>query len=132
MTTNTQQPTEKQFTVPFKISIPYSQVKALVKLALDDCYWIDAVRYNYSPAFYNKGLSRSDIPFLEGCAITIFYTNDGESISKDLNIISIQSGLTAIASKYYSSFNSFVSGEPNVAIADIFLQCCLFGSIIFN
>jgi hypothetical protein len=132
MTTNPPQPTEKQFTVPFKISIPYSQVKALVKLALDDCFWIDAVRYNYSEGFINKGIGRADIPFLEGCSITIFYTENGESVFKDLNLITIQLGLASLASKYYSSFSSFVSGEPNVAIADIFLQCCLFGSIIFN
>jgi hypothetical protein len=46
--------------------------------------------------------------------------------------MNIESGLQVMADKYPKHFADFMSEEDDCVTADVFLQCCLFGDIIYG
>lgn len=71
------------------------------------------------------------LPFVEGGGVVI---NDMEEDNKEytLNLDNIQSGLQVMAAKYPKWFAEFICEDSDCVTADVFLQCCLFGDIIYG
>jgi hypothetical protein len=58
--------------------------------------------------------------------------DDAERLTKVLNIESIQKGLQVMAEKYPRHFNDMIQDSGDAITGDVFLQCCLFGEIIYG
>lgn len=139
---NKEQPDTRSFTIPFTISITYQQVKDLLCSALEGYsdYWIESISFKYPKGKtrrnYNHEFRHLDLPFEEGCSVLIYYTetNDGSGtiFSKPLNLQTIESGLHIMADKYYSHFSNFLSGNYDAVTSDVYLQCCLFGELVYS
>lgn len=50
----------------------------------------------------------------------------------NLNLKKIKRGLTVMAKKEPSHFADFIKGDGDDNTGDIFLQCCLFGEVIYG
>mgnify|MGYP001581140220 CR=1 FL=1 len=50
----------------------------------------------------------------------------------NLNIRKIKRGLTAMAKKEPKHFADFIKEDDDQITADVFLQCCLFGEVIYG
>ena len=75
-------------------------------------------------------------PINEGGSLVIS-TDEGElneegSDKHTLNLKSIEKGLQVMARKYPSHFNDFMQENDDACTGDVFLQCCLFGEVIFG
>ena len=49
-----------------------------------------------------------------------------------LNLKKIKRGLTVMAKKQPSDFADFIKGDGDNDTGDIFLQCCIFGEVIYG
>ena len=49
-----------------------------------------------------------------------------------LNLAKIKKGLTVMAKKFPEHFGDFHSGNYDMNTGDVFLQCCLFGDVIYG
>ena len=52
--------------------------------------------------------------------------------STSLNLQKIKKGLTIMAKKYPSHFADFIKEDYDNETGDVFLQCCLFGKVIYG
>lgn len=69
-------------------------------------------------------------PLNEGGAVLI--SAEGEDEKHILNLVSIKKGLQTMAKKYPRHFNDFMQENDDACTSDVFLQCCLFGEVIFG
>ena len=87
-----------------------------------------------------EGINRKDfafphieIPFTEGCALIIGENEQDPSLcGKRLDWDSMQKGLQIMYDKYNRHYLDFINENDDAETADVFLQCCLFGEIIFG
>lgn len=112
-------------------------------------YWYEVVRYITPPArvwYSNPDLGRKpdgplvwyrhiDTPLNPGGAVII------KSLDKDkingktswrLDLVTIAKGLNSMAAKCPQHFADMVSENDDATTADVFLQCCLFGEVIYG
>lgn len=77
-----------------------------------------------------------DYPLNRGGSITLQIS--GDENDKDngkqfvLNLKEIKYGLTCMSKKYPRHYADFLSENENAGTGDVFLQCCLFGEIIYG
>jgi hypothetical protein len=57
---------------------------------------------------------------------------DEELVTYRLDLESIEEGLPVMAAKYPRHFNNFITECDDSETSDVFLQCCLFGEIIYG
>lgn len=70
-------------------------------------------------------------PLSEGGSVHI-YDNETGDYRGDLNLESLQKGLDVMQDKYPKHMADFLSEHEDGDTADVFLQCCLFGEVIFG
>lgn len=129
------------------LEITNEQIKNLLCTAFEggSNYWARIDSYKYA-----KGLEHKDfqdggkfqvkgnywhpsqiIPLVEGCAVII---KDMEDSGKTytLNLETIHKGMAVMAEKYSQHFSNFYTSNDDAITGDVFLQCCLFGKIIYG
>jgi len=67
-------------------------------------------------------------PLNEGGEVLI----SSEEGTHSLNLKAIKKGLQFMAKKYPRHFNDFMQENDDACTSDVFLQCCLFGEVIFG
>ncbi len=107
-------------------------------------YWAQIDGYRYA-----KGLKHSDfqeggkfqiqgnywhpcqiIPLVEDCAVIIM---DTEQVKRHtLNLKAIHKGLDVMCKEYPKHFGDFLSDNGDATTGDVFIQCCLFGKIVYG
>lgn len=75
-------------------------------------------------------------PLNEGGAVLIS-TDEGElnEDNKDIHTLdlkAIKKGLQIMAKDYPRHFNDFMQENDDACTSDVFLQCCLFGEVVFG
>lgn len=73
------------------------------------------------------------IPLIEGCAVVIkdIQTHtDKKTFHLDLK--AIHKGLEIMSTKYPEHFGDFLSDNTDAITGDVFIQCCIFGEIIYG
>jgi len=105
-------------------------------------YWIDWVEYlgetEESAEAMCKRLSiqietprYARIPLAGGTwAVKIVQTEGQPDVRLDFN--AIQNGLAEMAKKYPTHFADFLNEDDDADTADVFLQCCVFGEVIYG
>lgn len=79
-----------------------------------------------------KPYAHIDYPLNEGGAVMVRDTEDEDSEPKRLDLDSIQKGLKIMAKKYPRHMNDLLNDNDDAETGDVFLQCCLFGEVIFG
>ena len=111
-------------------------------------YWYDIVCTELAPGLTQSDFSEGGkmqlpdnywhwaelIPFVEGCSLII---SDLEADSTDkkeyrLDRAALERGMQIMADKYAHHFNDFVSMNDDAITADVYLQCCIFGDVIYG
>lgn len=79
-----------------------------------------------------------DYPLNEGGEL-IFSVKDEEDfedfksiVPLNLNLYTIKEGLRVMQEKYPGHFSDFLDDNADSITGDVFLQCCLFGEVIFG
>jgi hypothetical protein len=74
----------------------------------------------------------SEYPLSPGGALIIVDKGDPKGMQYRLDLESIEKGLQTMATDYRKHFTDVVNQTDDTITADVFLQCCLFGKIIFG
>jgi hypothetical protein len=72
-----------------------------------------------------------DYPLNEGCSLGIVSTEPASDVFR-LDLKSIRRGLEDLATKYPRHFADLVNEDNDAITADVLLQCCLFGELIYE
>lgn len=88
------------------------------------------------PALVEMSGSESRIPHIrfpltEGGAL-ILSAPDAEPKAYRLDLFTISLGLEVMAGKYPQQFANLLNEKEGPETADVFLQCCLFGAVIYS
>jgi hypothetical protein len=75
--------------------------------------------------------SSSIYPLNEGGSIDIVSKESASDVFR-LDLKSIAQGLDSLATKYPRHFADLVNENPDAITADVLLQCCLFGELIYG
>jgi len=75
-----------------------------------------------------------DYPINEGGALIISDINDEDENKETwtLNLESMAKGLQVMAKDYPNHMADFLNGNDDASTSDVYLQCCLFGEVIFG
>lgn len=73
-----------------------------------------------------------DYPLNEGGAVIISVPEDDDGKTYTLDLKAIKKGLRIMAKDYPRHFTDFVKENDDACTGDVFLQCCLFGEVIFG
>lgn len=111
----------ESFTFPFNVS--KQRVKDLLCSACEggSNYWIDRVEYWHECPVYDQPV--------------IFHLSNARDIDglpKTLDGQALVRGLTVMARDYPKHFGDFIAENDDAITADVFLQCCLFGDVIYG
>jgi hypothetical protein len=72
-----------------------------------------------------------DYPFTEGCGLMIG-DSEGDEEPKLLNMAAMENGLRIMAEKYAWHLNDFIAENDDATTSDVFLQCSLYGDVIYG
>lgn len=108
-------------------------------------YWYEIEKYSFG----DSGLTYSDfrkggimqcpdnywhpcqlVPLTDKCAVLINDLEGGKQHRLDRR--AIERGLEVMAEKYLRHWGDFVSDNDDADTGDVFLQCCLFGEVIYG
>lgn len=73
-----------------------------------------------------------DFPLNVGGAVHIASSLDPGLGHKVLDLAALASGLSTMAALYPRHFADFLAGEEDATTGDVFLQCCLYGTVLFG
>lgn len=97
-------------------------------------YWYFLKSGNYPKGETKESLGiefvHIELPF-KGGSLTI---GDLEASMPDkiLDMKAIEKGLWIMAEKYPNHFSDFISENDDATTGDVFLQCCLYGEVVFG
>ena len=145
-----------------EIEVTEKQLSNLLCDAFEDGsnYWISTIQYFYKgkhmtadqirkalkgkmPTCGDGSLTTKDLddpaylwlPFLKGGEVRIFVADEGDEFSGKVFILDkehITLGLIKFSNFHKSHFANFISENDDAITGDVFLQCCLFGDVIFG
>lgn len=73
-----------------------------------------------------------DYPTNPGGALLIGDREDPKDPPKRLDLPAIQRGIQVMAEKYPKHFGDFMNENDDATTGDVFLQCCLFGQLVYG
>jgi hypothetical protein len=120
------------FTINIKMTIPEQRIKDLLCNALESGsnYWYQIQKY-INPNKIKVAYKFLDLPFIDGCGVVIGdIENDFKPVL--LNKEAISKGLQVMSEKYTAHMQNFINDNDDADTGDVFLQCCLFGDVIFS
>lgn len=135
------------FTVQTERTLTKKKVQGLLVGALEggSNYWYAAIEYDFGDTGltlddFRRGGKMTDpddyfhpaeiVPFAEGCAITMEV--QGEKGRERLDLDAIKYGLERMALTAPRHFANIGTTMEDADTSDVFLQCCLFGEVIFG
>lgn len=74
----------------------------------------------------------SELPLKEGGYLMIGDCEDDEVESKRLDLDVIKKGVPVFAEKYPRHYIDAISSNEDADTGDVFLQCCLFGELVYG
>jgi hypothetical protein len=95
-------------------------------------YWIESVERIQGPPKLPEGANWYENPAFWESDFIVAITEDDEKEPKLLTPASIQHGLQTMADKFPTHFADMISENGDADTADVFLQCCLFGELVYG
>ena len=130
-------------TVTIQQEIPEQRVRDLLCSAWEggSSYWCRMIRKDCTPeataaihAAKQAGyVYAHELPFFPGCTVVLEETND-DPVDEQwfLTREKLIAGLQVMANKYPRHFADFLAENDDAGTADVYLQCCLFGEIVYG
>lgn len=89
------------------------------------------LHFRYMADLFERPCSYTDYPLNIGGYLVV---GDIEGDMKDevLDLGTIQHGLNIMASQYPRHWNDFINNNDDADTGDVFLQCCLYGEVVFG
>jgi hypothetical protein len=116
------------------ISVTRQQVANLLVSAFEggSNYWYTITEFG-NPDKVPVEFSHIDLPFSENGYLMIGTNEDGDDgvPDKRLDKEALRTGLMLMARKYPRHFRDLMDDNEDATTGDVFLQCCLFGKVIF-
>lgn len=139
---------DDKFKVQTTVEIPLDDLRSLLVTNLEQGYsWFKATDL-IVPEGHTKDEYRMPdelvngtwapcytLPFVEGGGIVIMVdeTDDGSYSKKySLMLHNVNQGLQIMANKYPTHFADLLNDNQDLNTADVWLQCCLFGELIYG
>jgi len=72
------------------------------------------------------------VPTTPGCALFIKDIEDDDGAEYRLDLEAIRKGLRVMADKFPKHFGDVLDENDDAETGDVFLQCCLFGDVIYG
>lgn len=133
----------------FTINITNDQVSALLVNAFEggSTYWMNSYDYDRlgdreAEELHTPLGLRLEAKFQHGwlpladCPITVFWDEDENDSSSQthgtLDRAALQRGLDVMSTRYPRHMADAVQGNDDADTADVFLQCCLFGELVYG
>lgn len=134
----------------FTKEIDVSRVRELLCCAIEggSAYWAIIEKFVYPPGttaedFNTGGRCQLEehwprsmlLPFMEGGAVIIGDKEDqgnGKRLKGSLDLASIERGFQVLFDKHPDRLSEFLAENEDADTGDVFLQCCLFGEIVFG
>lgn len=150
MTTETQDPKEATFAeITVKRAVKLGNVLSLLCSALEggSNYWYMIEDYSFPEGvtvedfreggrFATPGEYHPSVYLIathEGCGVIFSVKDHGEEGKRyTLDTAAIRRGLQVMADKYPRHFHDFTEENDDAVTGDVFLQCCLFGDVVYG
>lgn len=121
------------------INIPLSRIADLLITAFEggSNYWY-VINSMTKPELLSfrfdeeRVIPSCDYPLNEGGCLMIGDIEDAEVESKILNLATVTTGIELLATTYPKDFSAILTGDEDASTADVFLQLCLFGKIVYS
>lgn len=116
-----------------KITVPTERIQDTLVTAFEggSNYWysdLKVVRDVKEPG--EMGCHRFHIiPTVKGGVISL---RDDEGVKHTLNHTKVQKGLQTLAAKFPQHFADLIAENDDADTGDAFLQCCIFGDVIYG
>ena len=140
--------TEMFATITVTQDIPEQRVRDLMCSAWEggSTYWCGLKQIKMTPeakvlieqikaerAKVTEDLYRHEYPFYPGVELVLYDVGeDDDAETWILNREKLIEGLQVMATKYPRHWNNFVSENDDAETGDVYLQCCLFGEIVYG
>lgn len=72
------------------------------------------------------------IPLVEGCALTFEDSDDDGATPLRLDREKVMAGAQVMAAKYPQHFADWMNEDGDATTGDVFLQCCVFGELVYG
>jgi hypothetical protein len=142
MTTTTQETAKGDSALGFKVkttaNVSRKSVAYLLCSALEggSNYWYQIHRFIKPRAFdfrFDEGeiCKAYDYPLNDGGALLIGDSEEPDDEPKRLDLAAIERGLQVMAEVYPRHWQDFANENDDAITGDVFLQCCLFGEIVY-
>ena len=119
------------------IEIPDQRIQDLLCSALEggSNYWYFIESFNYPKGEDKQSLGiefeHLELPF-KGGSLTFTVPEDDDGKEYILDSKAIQQGMKVMAEKYPRHFENFLDENDDAITGDVFLQCCLFGEVVYG
>jgi hypothetical protein len=119
----------KTFTVQTKI--PTSVVEGLITTAFEggSNYWYTNLKADDADKLDDVEYWHIELPMMEGRYVTFKDIDDDEH---RLDLAAIKKGLAIMAAKYPRHMNDAIVENDDGDTADVFLQCCIYGNVVYG
>jgi len=119
-------------TVQRPVNITVQQVKDLLCNAIEggSNYWCNSItRYGVDR---EQAEFRQDVPFVVGGYLMLDWCDNDTGSAKRIDLEAIRNGLTVFAEKCPRQFKDLVEDNTDAETGDCFLQCIVFGEVIYG
>ena len=121
--------------VPMRVPMEEERLQDLLCCAFEggSNSWYIINSFNYAEGHNKDSLGiefeHIELPFHEGCSVTVGNSENTEA--KVLDLEAIKSGVQAMAEHYPNHFADWAGENEDSVTGDVFLQCCLYGELVF-
>lgn len=121
-------------TVQVPVNITAERLSDLLCNAIEggSNYWCTAIDRNN--ATREQAEYRNEVPFVEGGFLTLDWcdNDEGEKGIKKIDLDAVKKGLTVFAEKCPRQFADFIAENDGAETGDCFLQCIVFGEVVYG
>lgn len=123
--------------ISITVDIPLTRVADLLCTAFEGGvgYWCTIVNY-VEPTGAHPPIDRElgfvgymDYPIREGGAVVLRDDQDGKKYTLDLD--ALRDGFQVMREKCPQHFSDFIIGNEDAETGDVFVQCCIFGEVVY-
>jgi hypothetical protein len=87
--------------------------------------------FRYMADLFEKPCSYTDYPLNRG-GLLMVGDIEGDMPDALLDLGTIRNGLQVMAYKYPKHWHDFINDNEDATTGDVFLQCCLYGEVVFG
>jgi len=118
-------------TVNVALLVPHERLNDLLVTAFEGgiTYWCESIeRSKDTPE--SKALPYHSDALIAGARLKLTVFDDEDTYFLDL--LDCADGLTIMATKYPKHFSDFLAENEDATTGDVFVQCCIFGELIYG